>query len=153
MARRFQSYCPLGNIYIYIYIQVQIVEIYSCIRSMYRYISYWRLYIQIYVHVNQYLTTFTASWTPGEKMRIRPVLSYGLNDISDTLLSVYTKCTRPGHWRDWKGLFHYCDVIMGTNASRLFGRWSKNTSKFRVTGLCMCGELTGDRWIPRTNGQ
>ena len=32
--------------------------------------------------------------------------------------------------------------------SRLFGRRSKETSKRRVTGLCV-----GDRWIPRTNGQ
>ena len=32
--------------------------------------------------------------------------------------------------------------------NRLFGRWSKKTSKLRVTGLC-----AGLRWIPRTNGQ
>ena len=31
--------------------------------------------------------------------------------------------------------------------SRLFGRRSKKTSKLRVTGI------SGDRWIPRTNGQ
>ena len=36
--------------------------------------------------------------------------------------------------------------------NRLFRRRSKKTSKLRVTGLC-CGEFTGDRWIPRTNGQ
>ena len=36
--------------------------------------------------------------------------------------------------------------------NRLFRRRSKKTSKPRVTGL-LCGEFTGDRWIPRTNGQ
>ena len=36
--------------------------------------------------------------------------------------------------------------------NRLFRRRSKKTSKLRVTGL-LCGEFTGDRWIPRTNGQ
>ena len=34
--------------------------------------------------------------------------------------------------------------------NRLFR--SKKTSKLRVTGL-LCGEITGDRWISRTNGQ
>ena len=34
----------------------------------------------------------------------------------------------------------------------LFGCRSKKTSKFCVTGLC-AGKFTGDRWIPRTNGQ
>ena len=34
--------------------------------------------------------------------------------------------------------------------NRLFRRRSKKTSKLSVTGLC--GEFTGDRWIPRTNG-
>ena len=29
---------------------------------------------------------------------------------------------------------------------------SKKTSKFHITGL-LCGEFTGDRWIPRTKGQ
>ena len=36
--------------------------------------------------------------------------------------------------------------------NRLFIRRSKKTLKLRVTGLC-AGEFTGDRWIPRTNGQ
>ena len=36
--------------------------------------------------------------------------------------------------------------------NRLFSRRSKKTSKFRVTGH-LSGEFTGDRWIPRTNGQ
>ena len=35
--------------------------------------------------------------------------------------------------------------------NRLFRRRSKKTSKLRVTGLC--AGITGDRWIPRTNGQ
>ena len=35
---------------------------------------------------------------------------------------------------------------------RLFRHWSKKTSKLRVTGP-LCGEFTGDRWIPRTKGQ
>ena len=34
----------------------------------------------------------------------------------------------------------------------LFRRRSKKTSKPRVTGP-LCGEFTGNRWIPRTNGQ
>ena len=36
--------------------------------------------------------------------------------------------------------------------NRLFRRWSKKTSKLRVTGF-LWGEFTGHRWIPRTNGQ
>ena len=36
--------------------------------------------------------------------------------------------------------------------NRLFRRRSKKTQKLRVVGLCF-GEFTGDRWIPRTNGQ
>ena len=39
----------------------------------------------------------------------------------------------------------------GCLLNRLFRRRSKKTSKFRVTSLC--GEFTGDRWIPRANGQ
>ena len=34
--------------------------------------------------------------------------------------------------------------------NRLFRHRSKQTSKLRVT---LCGEFTGGRWIPRTNGQ
>ena len=33
--------------------------------------------------------------------------------------------------------------------NRLFGRWTKKTSKLRVTGFVR-GELTGHRWIPHT---
>ena len=36
--------------------------------------------------------------------------------------------------------------------NRLSRRWSKKTSKLRVTGLCG-GEYPDDRWIPRTTGQ
>ena len=35
--------------------------------------------------------------------------------------------------------------------SRLFRRRSAETSKLCVT--CLCGEFTGDQWIPRTTGQ
>ena len=38
--------------------------------------------------------------------------------------------------------------------NRLFRRRSKKTPKLRVTGLCAVNSpVTGDRWIPRTNGQ
>ena len=37
--------------------------------------------------------------------------------------------------------------------NRLFRHKWKKTSKFRVTGLPLWGEFTGDRWIPRTKGQ
>ena len=58
---------------------------------------------------------------------------------------------------------HYSDVIMDAMASQITSltivystvysrRRSKKTSKLRVTGL-LCGEFTGDRWIPRTIGQ
>ena len=36
--------------------------------------------------------------------------------------------------------------------NRLFRLRSKKTSKLRVTGH-LCGEFTGDRWVPCTNGQ
>ena len=80
-----------------------------------------------------------------------------INHHRDTILFllVYTMVYSKYH--------HYNDVIMGAMASqsptsRLLTQpliWaragSKKTSKLRVTGLC--GEFTGDRWIPRTNGQ
>ena len=57
---------------------------------------------------------------------------------------------------------HYCDVKMGAMASQItsltivystvYSTQTKKTSKLRVIGL-LCGELIGDRWIPRTNGQ
>ena len=58
---------------------------------------------------------------------------------------------------------HYSDVIISTMTSqitsltivysyRLFRRRSKKSSKLRTTGL-LCGEFTGDRWIPRNKGQ
>ena len=40
----------------------------------------------------------------------------------------------------------------GCLLKRLYMRWSKKTSKLRVTGLCE-GNSPGDRWIPRTKGQ
>ena len=56
-------------------------------------------------------------------------------------------------------LQHYGDVIIGTISSQTtiltivtqpFIR-AQIKENIRVTGLC--GEFTGDRWIPRTNGQ
>ena len=57
---------------------------------------------------------------------------------------------------------HYDDVIMGTIASQItsltivystvYSGADQSTSKPRVT-CHLCGEFTGDRWIPRTNGQ
>ena len=57
---------------------------------------------------------------------------------------------------------HYNDVIMGaiasqTPASRLFAQSFIQTQiKENIKALRhwpLCGEFTGDRWIPRTNGQ
>ena len=58
-------------------------------------------------------------------------------------------------------IWHYCDVIRGTMVVSnqqphrcLLNRLcrSKKTPKLRVTGL-FGGELTDNRWIPRTNGE
>ena len=54
------------------------------------------------------------------------------------------------HWRH-----NGCDSVSNHQPhdcllNCLFRRRSKKTSKLRVTGLC--GELSGDRWIPHTNG-
>ena len=57
---------------------------------------------------------------------------------------------------------HYCDVIMGAMASRITStrlitqpfiqaQIKENIKAPRHWPLC--GEFTGDRWIPRTNGQ
>ena len=52
---------------------------------------------------------------------------------------------------------HYNDVIMGTIASQITSlpfiqtQIKENTKAPRDWPLC--GEFTGDRWIPRTNGQ
>ena len=73
------------------------------------------------------------------------------------------KCRRPnkGVTQQW---FHYCDILMGTKkfsvkwtASRLFtqqfiqAQIKENIKTPRQWPLCR--EFTGDRWIPRTNGQ
>ena len=57
---------------------------------------------------------------------------------------------------------HYCDVIMGTMASKKnnltivystvqSGADQRNSKAQRHWHLC--GEFNGDSWIPRTNGQ
>ena len=60
-------------------------------------------------------------------------------------------------------LFHYCDVIMGAVASQIVSFtivystvYSDADKKQNIKAprhWPLCGELTGDRWIPRTNGQ
>ena len=86
----------------------------------------------------------------------------GIFDISlspEELTRNITQLAREGEvW----GVFHYGDVIMGAIASqitslRLF------TQPFIQTQIKenikaprhwpLCGEFTGDRWIPHTNGQ
>ena len=60
--------------------------------------------------------------------------------------------------------FHYNDIIMGTMASQITSltivystvysgvdQIKHQSSAFLA--LALCGEFTGDRWIPRTNGQ
>ena len=60
------------------------------------------------------------------------------------------------------GEYHYCDVIMGALASQITSltivcsavysaQIKENIKAPRHRPLC--GEFTGDRWIPRTNGQ
>ena len=57
-----------------------------------------------------------------------------------------------------KSIFHYCDVIMGTMASQItsltivyssvyLAQFKENIKTLRHWPLC--GEFTGDRWIPR----
>ena len=58
--------------------------------------------------------------------------------------------------------FHYCDVIMGTMASQITSltivyvvlHSGADQGKHQSSAsLAFSGEFTGDRWIPRTNGQ
>ena len=65
-------------------------------------------------------------------------------------------------WHLWDVTFHYDDVIMGARrlkspAKRLLTQpfiqtQIKENIKAPRHGP-LCGEFTGDRWIPRTNGQ
>ena len=55
-------------------------------------------------------------------------------------------------------IWHYCDVIKGAMASQntsLTIVYSiVNSGNIKAPRHCpLCGEFTGDRWIPRTNGQ
>ena len=61
------------------------------------------------------------------------------------------------HYSAFQGRHNGCGSVSNHQPhdcllNRLFRRRSKKISKPRVTGLCV-GEFTGDRWIPRTNGQ
>ena len=72
--------------------------------------------------------------------------------------SCTTKCweiTLPHYSLLWR--HNGCDSVSNHQPhdcllDRLFRHRPKKTSKLRVTGF-LCKEFTGDRWIPRTNGQ
>ena len=57
---------------------------------------------------------------------------------------------------------HYDDVIMGAIASQITSQTIVYSTVYSDAGKKnikaprhwpLCGEFTGDRWIPRTNGQ
>ena len=59
-------------------------------------------------------------------------------------------------------IYHYTDVIMGTIASQItsfkivYSTVYSDADQRKYQGsasLALCGEFTGNRWIPRTNGQ
>ena len=59
-------------------------------------------------------------------------------------------------------VFHYSDVIMGTMASQItcltmvYSTVYSGADQENIKALShwpLCGEFTGNRWIPRTNGQ
>ena len=64
---------------------------------------------------------------------------------------------RSGVWE-----IRYCDVIMGAMASQITSRTTvtqpfiqmQNKEKIEAPRHWpLCGDFSGDRWIPRTNGQ
>ena len=74
--------------------------------------------------------------------------------VGQCFLSVAVKTTRI--------LSHYCDVIMGVMASQInsltivYSTFIQVQIKENINAQRhwpLCGEFTGDRWIPRTNGQ
>ena len=67
--------------------------------------------------------------------------------------------TNNNHWLRW---WHYCDVIMGAMASQIisltivYSKFIQAQIKENIKAVRhwpLCWEFTGDRWIPRTNGQ
>ena len=66
---------------------------------------------------------------------------------------------KPGYY---SRIIHYNDVIMGATASQItsltivYSIVIQTQIKENIKALChwpLCGEFTGDRWIPCTNGQ
>ena len=62
----------------------------------------------------------------------------------------YLNVCAHGHVPSLRG--NYNDTIMGTMASQITSRTIVYSTVYSGTDL-LCGEFTGGRWIPRTNGQ
>ena len=76
-----------------------------------------------------------------------------------SLLSLFNT-SRSGSGMEYS--LHYCDVIMGANASQItsltivYSTVYSGADQRKIKAprhWPLCGEFTGDRWIPRTNGQ
>ena len=99
---------------------------------------------------------FRKSWN----FMLMASLSGEVNHATASSLDILINSSQRLLWRIRTEIFwnHYSDVIIDTMASQITSLAivysnvysdsdQKNTSKLRVTGLCV------DRWIPRTNGQ
>ena len=94
-----------------------------------------------------------------------------ISDVDGTEYQLLPICSCKNYWRRWchyasvsrscGAAIHYNDVIMSKMASQITGvplfaqllvqaQIKGNTKTPRRRSLC--GELTGDRWIPRTKG-
>ena len=102
----------------------------------------------------------------NHQLKVNVLTAWGQWQMGHIILAVITRSWRP-IFMPWPGTRsnvkkHYTDVIMGTIASQITsltivysslysGEIKENIKALRHWPLC--GEFTGDRWIPRTNGQ
>ena len=103
----------------------------------------------IYVAVGRGFTTVHPMFNATE-FPTKSVISY-----DNLCFSWYVK------WITVIDISHYCDVIMSAVASQITSPTIFHSSVYsgayqKHQSSCpwpLCGEFTGDRWIPRTNGQ
>ena len=82
-------------------------------------------------------------------------------ELQGTGLSLHWACRGSGTYNGARPS-HYIDVIMGAIASQITSLTSVYSTTIQAQikenikasrHWPLCGEFTGDRWIPRTNGQ
>ena len=148
---------------LYIFISKPLFRYVICTR-MYEFYCSITVCASCYSYVTSWLTKSLAirlSFPQPDQAQNKGTTNYeflqSTNNAEDISMSCQTFATVYRHWY----IIHYYDVLMGamaskSPASRLF------TQPFIQTQIRanikaprhwpLCGEFTGDRWIPRTNG-